>query len=495
MQSIKINPDFRTLRTIRTISPRLVSYNIEMAEVTGGTFWKAYTPEQIAGTQPVTSIRSVEDQAGCMQVYPPIELADRKLRCLAAALGPAWVRVSGTWATKTYYDFDGHTGGTPPEGYQNVLTADRWRAVLDFVKAVEGRLLISVSHCAGTHDEPWRPDQARLIFDASRDYGVPIDAVEFINEPNFLAMSGLPKGYTAADYARDQDIFCRFVRENYPGTQIVGPCTATVGSPNVHGLESGLAGKFLPVPIVDELMAGAEEMPDVFSYHCYFGTSQRIAAMGGCWEPEEALSEAYLSVAADCAGRYGEIRDRLCPGAPLWVTESGDAAGGGTVWASTYLDVLRTLNELGSFARLTDGVIFHNTLAASDYGFLAPGTFEPRPNYFAVLLWNRLMGTAVYDAEESCREGAHVYVHGRKDGKPGAAWLVLNNSRTEETAVALPVEAERYTLSAPRLRAGVMTLNGRPLVLDNGRLPDMEPMRQAPGTVLLPPATATFLLV
>ena len=74
MQSIKINPDFRTLRTIRTISPRLVSYNIEMAEVTGGTFWKAYTPEQIAGTQPVTSIRSVEDQAGCMQVYPPIEL-------------------------------------------------------------------------------------------------------------------------------------------------------------------------------------------------------------------------------------------------------------------------------------------------------------------------------------------------------------------------------------------------------------------------------------
>ena len=27
-----------------------MSYNVEFAEVTGGTFWKAYTPEQVAGT-------------------------------------------------------------------------------------------------------------------------------------------------------------------------------------------------------------------------------------------------------------------------------------------------------------------------------------------------------------------------------------------------------------------------------------------------------------
>lgn len=55
----------------------------------------------------------------------------------------------------------------------------------------------------------------------------------------------------------------------------------------------------------------------------------------------------------------------------MWVTESGDAGGGGDTWASTYLDVFRTLNELAGFAAITDGVIFHNTLASSDYGFLA----------------------------------------------------------------------------------------------------------------------------
>lgn len=32
------------LMPLRSVDRRLVSYNIEMAEITGGTFWKAYTP-------------------------------------------------------------------------------------------------------------------------------------------------------------------------------------------------------------------------------------------------------------------------------------------------------------------------------------------------------------------------------------------------------------------------------------------------------------------
>ncbi len=38
-------------RLIRHVDKRLMSYNIEMTEITGGTFWKAYTPEQIAGAE------------------------------------------------------------------------------------------------------------------------------------------------------------------------------------------------------------------------------------------------------------------------------------------------------------------------------------------------------------------------------------------------------------------------------------------------------------
>ncbi len=47
-QFVKLNPD--ALTQLRTVNPRLISYNVEMTEVTGGTFWKAYTDAQIDGT-------------------------------------------------------------------------------------------------------------------------------------------------------------------------------------------------------------------------------------------------------------------------------------------------------------------------------------------------------------------------------------------------------------------------------------------------------------
>ena len=41
------------LEKIREMNPCLISYNVEMTEVTGGTFWKAYTDAQIDGTEQV----------------------------------------------------------------------------------------------------------------------------------------------------------------------------------------------------------------------------------------------------------------------------------------------------------------------------------------------------------------------------------------------------------------------------------------------------------
>lgn len=216
------------------------------------------------------------------------------------------------------------------------------------------------------------------------------------------------------------------------------------------------------------------------------------------WLAEEANGETYLDTAPKMARLYAPMRDKYCPGGEMWVTESGDAGGGGDTWASTYLDVLRTLNELGSFAAITNGVIFHNTLASSDYGFLAHSVFDPRPNYFAVLLWNRLMGTTVYDTAEPIREGAHVYAHSRKDGKEGQVYLVINNSLTETTKVELPKDAERYTLAGENgnMRATVMTLNGKPLVLgENNELPELNPVKEAAGTVEVAPGNCVFFVM
>lgn len=161
---VKMSPT--ELKALREVNPMMMSYNIEFAEVTGGTFWKAYTPGQVAGTEPFTvgGSGSLESMMGdLMQVYPPINLYDERIRKLAREFGPAWVRVSGTWATKTYYDFDGTTNGKVPDGYLNVLTKEQWIGVLDFVNAVGAKLLISLSNCPGLHsaDTPGPPPRRK----------------------------------------------------------------------------------------------------------------------------------------------------------------------------------------------------------------------------------------------------------------------------------------------------------------------------------------------
>lgn len=485
------------LNPIRSIDERLVSYNVEMTEVTGGTFWKAYSDAQVDGTEAFPPIPDWRDMAKLMQWYDPIDLYNPRLRKLAKELGTAWVRVSGTWANKTYYDFDGRCGGKAPEGFQSVLTKEQWVGVLDFVKAVDGKLLVSVANCPGIHEacEPFPVEQVELLFSFSKEYGVPISAAEFTNEPNMMAMSGLPQGYTAADHARDHAIFGAWLKENYPECIFVGPCTC--GDINLaKKMGGGGIASALHAVTTEDLLGDYPVKLDAFSYHYYNGISERGAAMGGHWPAEAALTEDYLEMAGSCARAYAPRRDRFVPGGQMWVTESGDAGCGGNTWASTYLDVPRTLNELAEFATITDGVICHNTLASSDYGFLKHGTFEPRPNYFAVLLWNRLMGKTVYETGEAIREGAHVFAHSRKDGKEGLVYLIINNS-AEATTLELPKAAEVYALTGNgKLRSRTMCLNGRELVLgENDELPALIPAEVQPGQVEVAPGGCTFVVL
>lgn len=503
-KQIKLEPN--SLKAVRTVDERLISYNIEMTEVTGGTFWKAYTPGQIAGTEEFKFSGELTDftvMEGLMQYYPPIDLYNERLRGLAKKLGPAWVRVSGSWATQTYYDFEGTTGGKAPDGYKSVLTKRQWIGVLDFVKEIGARLLISVSNCAGDHPNGGALDlsQTKKIFDFSHAYGVDIDAAEFMNEPNMLSASGAPQGYTAADYVRDSEIFNGWVKANYPDCLLVGPCTLGDGAMGKTDSKSAGAGigAMMQICTTHDLMRGAKISLDVFSYHYYNGVSERLAAMmpNGHWSGNEAHTDEYLAVAPANARIYASVRDMYVSGGQMWVTESGDAGGGGDTWASTYLDVLRTLNELGSFSAITDGVIFHNTLASSDYGFLKHGTYEPRPNYFAVLLWNTLMGTTVYDCSNPDTEGAHIYCHSRKDGKAGAVYLVINNSLTDSTVVQLPKNAEVYSLSGGgSIRSSVMQLNGRKLGISGiSDITEIVPVNKQAGAIALAPATCTFIVI
>lgn len=486
-----------TMPRLATISERYLSYNVEIAEVIGAKFWKPY--DQGRAAQKDKSAAAASSSAGApfqnaalFEARPPIDLANARLRKLAAALGPAYVRVSGTWANTLYFqDSDAPALASPPKGFQGVLTRHEWRGVIDFAHAVNAKIVTSFAIGEGVRNAAgvWTPNQARKRLAATKSAGGEIAAAEFFNEPTYAAMEGASPGYDAADYARDFAVFRRLARAASPDMRIVGP--GSVG----EGI------MLMPGPMLktaDLLAATPRPVFDIFSYHSYAAASERCATPGSGvvgTTAAAALSPEWLSSADRLYAFYAALRDRFEPGKPIWVTETADTACGGNPWASTFLDSFRFLNELGILARRGVEVIFHNTLAASDYGLLDPDTFLPRPNYWAALLWRRLMGRVVLDAGPS-RPGLYLYAQCLRGHPGGVALLAINANRTRTEAIDLPMAAERYTLTAAKLEARRVALNGHRLELgSNGELPGLESRRVPSGRVELAPASITFLAV
>lgn len=490
--SVSVNP--AALARSGTVDERYQSYNVEMLEVTGGYFWKPYG----ATTTPAPPSRSNSVPTGMdpniYQYRPPLDLTAARLRKLAAALGPAYVRVSGTWANTTYFADTDQPPTTPPAGFNGVLSRGQWRGVVDFSKAVDADIVSSFAISPGTRDATgtWTPDLARRWLDYTRSIGGDISAAEFMNEPTMAGMGGAPKGYDAAAYGRDFKVFKAFADQSAPHMKILGP--GSVGeTPGPWSMNYGTAGAIS----TSDMLAAAGPGVDAFSYHHYGAASQRCAALG---MPQttaaDALTEDWLGRTSATRAFYAGLRDRYEPGKPLWVTEVADAACGGNPWAATFLDSFRYLDQLGRLAREGVQVVTHNTLVASDYGLLAENDFTPKPNYWAALLWHRFMGPTVLDTGVPIQQGLHLYAHCLPGSAGGVSLLAINNDRSTAHALMLPIAAQRYTLDAAPLDSKTVRLNGQPLALGpDDALPTLVGAPIGAGEVTLSPATITFVTI
>jgi heparanase len=492
---VKLDPAH--MPRVGQVDARFQSYNVEMVEVTGGRFWAAYRSEaagkEVAAEKP--ALPGIDPSA--FRMRPPIDLRNQRLRALAAALGPAYMRVSGTWANSTYFhDSDDPAPASPPAGFGGVLTRAQWRGVVEFSKAVNASLVTSFAISPGVRDDKgaWTPDQAQKVLAYTSSIGGRIAAAELFNEPNLAVMGSAPNGYTAAAYGQDIRAFLPFIRKAAPGLLVLGP-----GSVGEGGLLASFPGGIKSEDMLTATGAGL----DAFSYHFYGGVSKRCAGRGpagqkgetGQTSPEAALSEEWLSRTERDARFYTALRDRFEPGRPLWLTETGETACGGNPWASTFIDSFRYIEQLGRLAKLGVQVVMHNTLAASDYALIDEETLDPRPSYWSAVLWRTLMGTTVLDAGPSPAPGVHVYAHCLA-GKPGGvALLAVNPDRSSAREVTVPIRSERYTLaSAQGLLAPSVELNGTALALGKDRaMPAIRGVLTPAGSVALPAASITFL--
>ncbi len=499
-QATPVKLDPAKLPAISKVDERFQGYNIEMLEVTGGRFWAPYKSETNAPAD--TAQPTPGNMPPSLYRYrAPINLADPRLRKLASALGPAYLRVSGTWANSTFFqDSDAPAPAKPPAGFNGVLTREQWHGVVDFARAVDARLVTSFAVSQGVRDAngTWAPVEAEKVLRFTKSVGGSIAAAELFNEPTFASLGGAPKDYDAAAYGRDFRAFVAYIKKADPDLLVLGP--GGIG-------EAGALGAIPGMKLVHTEDILKEEGPglDAFSYHFYGGVSKRCAAMGSAsgTTPEAALSDDWLMRTDRDEAFYARLRDQYVPGKPIWLTETGETACGGNPWASDFIDTFRYLNQLGTLAQHGVQVVIHNTLAASDYALIDERTLTPRPNYWGAVLWRRLMGTTVLDSGKldagervPDQPGLHVYAQCLRNHPGGVAVLAINASKTEPREFALPSAFNSYTLTADDLLSPTVKLNGTELkVTASGDLPPLEGVKHKRGDITLSPASITFLAI
>lgn len=483
---VNLNPT--EMQKIATIDPRYLSYNIEMVEVTGGRFWAPYRPTGASALNPALDANhQVGGNSSLYQYRAPINLSNPRLRKLAQALAPSYVRVSGTWQNSTYFQNDDKPAAQVPEGFKSVLTRAQWKGVLDFSHAVDAKIVTSVAISPGTRDASgvWTPAQAKALFDYTRSIGGSIAATEFMNEPTFPGPGGAPKGYDATAFGRDAKLFGAFVRKESPKTIYLGPGSVGEGAP------LGPAGMHIQLLSSEDLLKASGPIFDAFSYHFYGGVSRRC---GGGLNTDQALTANWLDRTEKVEEFYASLRDQYDPGKPMWLTETAEAACGGDQIAGQFADTFRFLNQLGTLAQKGVKVVMHNTLAASDYGLLSEDNLEPRPDYWAAVLWKRTMGSTVLKPNVPTDASLRVYAQCMKDVKGGVALLVLNTDSNQKRSITLPAAADSYTLTSKSLSATTALLNGAELHANSdGSLPAMTAHKIKAGEIELDPLSLTFL--
>ena len=470
-----------SLPLVRTIDERFQSYQIGFSHLTGGDTWKAYDALP-KGERP-------KDVSAVREPRAPTDLTNRRLRALTAALAPFYLRYSGTTANNVYFhDSDTPPPATAPDGYKVVLTRQRWKDAVEFAAAVDTKIVTSFTISEGVRDgaHAWTPKMAAPWMAYTRSIGGEIYAAELFNEPNAPEPPHMPKGFSAADFARDFAVFRASMAQVAPEVKLAGPGNATLG---IAGVKSIMGA-------TPEQYAAASPTPkfDIVSYHFYPALAQRCAPADSPQgiSADKALTEDFLARPDAQFQEMKALRDRYAPGAPIWLTETGGAACGGLQWQPTFLDTFLYADTHARLAKQGLDAIFTHALISGSNGVIDEKTFEPNASYWTALLWRRLMGAQVLDAGQ-IKPGLHLYAHCQR-GVAGGVTLLAINLENAPADLRLSGPANLYALPSPELQSRTVLLNGKPLAIGAANtLPELSPTSVKGGRVQLAPTSVNFI--
>ena len=473
---VEVSVDFD--RSLRTVDQRYLSFAIDTSAVVGGKWWdpKAAGKELGSGT-----------------VNAPIFDFDRpRLDALTRALAPAYLRIGGSEADKVHYDMSGASTSTVPPGFKSVLTRAQWDAVNAFAGRNGLDLVMTLNAGPGSRDDfgRWRSENAESLLAYSRASNYAVPHWELGNELNlFWFVHGLFHVVSVDQFAEDLKRARALVKKYYPNAEISGQSAAfwpVLGEP--LQLFFGVQAKYARV-------AGTQT--DTFGWHFYPQQSRRGPVASRRATPGRLLEPRNLDEVAHWARFNIRLRDAFSPGRPLWLGETGNAQFGGEPGLSDrYLASLWWLDQLGLLARLEHDVVVRQTLSGSNYQLITDDTLQPLPDYWASLLWKRLMGVEVLAVRASGADNVRIYAH--RGVNVGTATVLVINHDHRRTAVVRGLNASAiegvYAVTAPDVLGTRVLLNGEPInMIGELTVPTFAPTPLREKNLTVHPLSYTFV--
>ena len=470
---------------VSVVEARFLSVAIDISLVVGGHWWSpSGEVEAIGGSR-----------------VPPLDLTNSKLRDLARALAPAYLRIGGTEADKIFYSVgQPEFRGARPSG-ELTLTRNRWDGLFEFVRSTQLALVFTLSAGPNSRDSHrrWNGENAEQLLRYAQSHHQRIEVIEFGNEINgYWFTFGPSQQPSGAQVAADLGRLRALVRQYAPYAKIAGP-----GEFYWPRLGSPLKSQFAVLPGL--LDADRGRNLDIITWHYYPQQSRRCPVATRRASLTGLMNPSGLDEILRWSSEIEALRDQFAPGLPVWLGETGNAQCGGEPGVSDrFASSLWWLDHLGLLAVHGQSVVVRQALVGSDYGLLDAVTQEPRPDYFASLLHKRLMGRVVLDVRRRGEADPFLRIYAqcapKKLGKePGAVTILAINLHQREASVlkwptAAGLSIDSYQVDAPSLRSPVARLGGRPMKASAGRIA-LEPHRvQFTGEYSLAPASYAFLV-
>lgn len=453
-------------------------------------------------------------------------LSSQKLRALAKALNPAFLRFGGTRQDFMVFNPQQERTPVPPEAtlcdtvklpywledrlkkewlqQQILLKKEDLQKKYNQVKFTEVTVdqLYSFAHCSGlelifglnallrTPDNCWNSSnaQALLHYCASRQYTM---SWELGNEPNsYEKKAGIRvDGYQLGeDFVHLRNILNQ--SKFYHNSGLYGP---DVGQPRGHKID-----------LLEGFLQSGAEAVNACTWHHYYVNGRDTSL-------EDFLDPGVLDTLALKTNEVLQKVSQASPQKKVWLGETSSAYGGGAVGLSdTFVAGFMWLDKLGLGARLGLDVVMRQVFIGSGSYHLVDDNLDPLPDYWLSVLYKRLVGQEVLSVKafHSLKLGRRVrlYLHcsNKKSYQRGAVTLIALNLNEREVRVSVPAHMSSSTVDAfvlessqrgeEGLHSRSVKLNGVVLkMVDDTTLPDLSGAPLPPSEhVQLPSYSLSF---